>query len=212
MLAVAAGIALGLLSLDLLYDPRNVAIVVNPLEHMFGWAGNSDPELRESGTILSTQLLRALGAGVLEVMARRTFVLHTSGRPTIVLEWLAIAGMVLAWRRGHHRLVWQALALMAVVWAVDVVGTLRGLKLEYFIYTDPLVVIAAAWLLVHLSDLKTHRWAYAVGIAVFAVHLMLGQAGPVKHVFRKAGPEGECSWLPHYAKRIERFSFCPPHT
>jgi hypothetical protein len=210
MLAVLAGISLGLMSLDILYNPQNVMIVLNPIEHMFGWARGSDPSLGQSGSILSTQLFYALANGVLEQLARLTFVLHSSPRPTIFLEWLVIAGCVLAWRRGLYLLVWQVASLLAAAFAVDAVGTLRGLKLEYFVFTDPLVVIAAAWLLAHMSDLKTHRWAYAVAFGVAAVHVAVSQAEPVKHAFLKAdNPQIECSWLPHYASRIERFPFCP---
>lgn len=209
MLAVAAGVSLGLLSLKILYHPQNVVIITNPIEHMFGWARATNPKLGETGTIFSGQLLYALCRAVLEVFARRTFVLHSSGRPTIFLEWLVIAGAVLALRRGHRKLVWQVAALIAVVWVVDTVNMLRGLKIEYFTYADPIDVIAFAWLLVHLPDLKSHRWAFATAIVLIGLHILLGQAGPVKHVFRTEGPVGECGWLPHYAKRIERFPFCP---
>ena len=210
MIAVAAGIALGLLSLELLYHPRTVAIVVNPIEFMYGWARGSNPELAAPGTILSGSFLSVLAGGALDVLTRLTFVLQSSPRPTIFVEWLVVAGAVLAWRRGHHMLVWQVSALLAAAFAVDLVNTLRGLKLEYFLYTDPLVVIAAAWLLAHLPDLKTHRWTYATGIAVFWIHIAIGQAEPVKHMFKKSGPEVECWWLPQHTGRIERFPFCPP--
>jgi hypothetical protein len=210
MIAVAAGILLGLLSLKLLYHPQNVTIVFNPIEHMFGWARGSDPALGKSGAILSGQLAYALAMGVLEQLARLTFVLHSSPRPTIFLEWLVVAGAVLAWRRGQHHLAWQVAALLAAASAVDVVGTLRGLKLEYFVFTDPLVVIAAAWLLMHMPDLKTHRWAYAATFTLLAAHVAVSQAEPVKHVFKGDSGQVECGWLPHYASRIERFPFCPP--
>jgi len=209
MLAVVAGVALGLLSIKILYHAENVAVIVNPIEHMFGWAAGSDPKLRSSGSIL-LDLLHSLGNGVLDMAARRTFVLRTSGRPTIFIEWLVIAGLVLAWRRGRYRVFWQVLGLMGVVWAVDTVGTLRGLKLEYVILTDPLTIIAAAWLLAHFTEFKTHRFAFAVGIALIAVHVALSQAGPVKHVFRTAPAVEECAWMDNFAPRIERFSFCPP--
>ena len=98
LLAIAGGIALGLLALEVLYHPRNVGIVLNPIEHMFGWAGNSDPKLRESRSVLSLQLLYSFGGGILEVIARRTFVLHSSGRPSIVIDWRssAISGLPVA--------------------------------------------------------------------------------------------------------------------
>lgn len=209
MIAVVAGIALGLLALKILYQPQNVLIVLNPVEHMFGWARGSDPTLGKSGAILSGELARSLAAGVLEQLARLTFVLHSSPRPTIFLEWIVIAGIVLAWLRGQHFLALQVAALLAAAFAIDTIGTLRGLKLEYFVFTDPLVVIAAAWLLIHMPDLKTHRLAYGVTFAVLALHVIVSQAEPVKHVFRTDAPQNECPWLPHYASRIERFPFCP---
>ena len=49
---------------------------------------------------------------------------------------------VLAFRRGDRQLGLQAGVLMLTVWAVDTIGMLRGLKQEYFLLTDPLIVIA----------------------------------------------------------------------
>lgn len=210
MLAVIAGVSLGLLTLDLVYNPQNVLTVINPIEQMFAFATWSDPDLGHGKGILNTRLFYLLGKGVLEVLARRTFVLHTSTRPTLVLEWLAVAGAVLAWRRGRHRLFWQVAVVLVTVWVVDVVATLRGLKIEYYIFTDPLVIIAAGWLLVNLPDLKTHRWAFSIGAAVLTIHVVVSQSQPVKHTFSKEGPERTCVWLPHYVKLIERFPFCPP--
>lgn len=157
MLCVLAGVALGLLSLDLLYNPRDVVAVVNPIEQMLVYATWSNPALGQGGGAASAQFLKLLGAGVLEVLARQTFVLHTSSRPSLVLEWIVIAGAVLAWRRGDRRLFWQLGVLLAAGWAVDIVGTLRGLKSSYYIFTDPLIIIAAGWLLMNLPDLKTYR-------------------------------------------------------
>lgn len=83
----------------------------------------------------------------------------------------------------------------------------RDLKLEYFILTDPLVVIAAALLLMKLVKLHTHPWAYPFGVALIVSHVAVSQAEPVKHVFKKEGPEVLCGLYPH-AKRVEQFSFC----
>jgi hypothetical protein len=210
MLAVVAGVALGVLSLDLVYNPQNVLAVINPLEHMFVYATWSNPDLGHAAGIFNGPLFQLLGKGVLEVLARRTFVLHTSSRPTLVLEWLVVAGAVLAWRRGQHRLFWQLAVVLLTVWAVDVFSTFRGLKIEYYTWTDPLVIIAAGWLLVNLPDLQTHRWAFSLGAAVLAIHVVVSQSQPVKHTLSKQGPERTCVWLPDYVKLIERFPFCPP--
>jgi hypothetical protein len=211
VLAVIAGVSLGLLALDLVYNPQNVIAAINPIEHMLVYATWANPDLGHADGILNGRMFHSLGKGVLDVLARRTFVLHTSSRPTLVLEWLVIAGAVLAWRRGQHRLFWQLAVVMPTVWVVDVFGTLRGLKIEYYTFTDPLVIIAAGWLLVNLPDLKTHRWAFSIGVAVLAIHVVVSQAEPVKHTFSRVGPERACVWLPDYVKLIERFPFCPSH-
>jgi hypothetical protein len=44
-LFVVIGISLGLLTLYIRYNPQNVLVVVNPLEQLFTWAKNSNPEL-----------------------------------------------------------------------------------------------------------------------------------------------------------------------
>jgi hypothetical protein len=43
--------------------------------------------------------------------------------------------------------------------------------------------------------------------SVIAAHVAVSQAEPVKHVFKKEGPEVLCG-LYHHAKRVEPFSFC----
>ncbi len=200
MAAVLAGVALGLLSLDLHYHPQNVLSVVNPLEHLL--AIYKEPA---AGGDLIGSLVHGLG-GVIE---RRTFVLYTSPRPTIFLEWLVIAATFVAWKAGERKLVGQVAILMLVVWGIDAIGTLRGLKLEYFIYTDPLVIIAAAWLLAQLPALQRHRWAFQIGVLFVCLHILLSQAEPVKHTMMRDQPLEFCTGETGYAKRIERFPFCP---
>ena len=50
--------------------------------------------------------------------------------------------------------------LLAVAIGVDALGVRRGLKAEYFIFTDPLIVLAGAILLDRCADLALHRWAF----------------------------------------------------
>ena len=97
------------------------------------------------------------------MIARRTFVLSSSPRPTIFLEWFVIAATVIAIRRREWRLVLQVAALMLTDWGIDTLGMARGLKQEYFLLTDPLVIIAAALLVAKLTDLQRHRWTYPLG-------------------------------------------------
>ncbi|MBI3704900.1 MAG: hypothetical protein HY244_13900 [Rhizobiales bacterium] len=205
--ATVYGAALGLLVLYVQHNPHDVAVVMNPLEQMYVFAVGSTPELAQGNGLLSGQHIQLVLSYIVDLAARRTFVLHSSPRPTIFLEWFVIAATIFAWRRGERKLVLQAGALMLTVWGVDLIGMARDLKLEYFILTDPLVVIAAALLMMKLVQLHTHAWAYPVGAALIVAHVAVSQAEPVKHVFKKEGPEVYCG-LYHHAKRVEQFSFC----
>lgn len=209
--AVIAGCALGLLVLYLSYSSQVVTVVLNPIEKLFEFATWSQIDLRETKTVFTGEMARHLMDGFFSTLARRTFILDTSPRPTIFLEWLVIAMAVIAWRRSEHKLVLQIMVLMTAVWGIDTIGMLRGLKLEYFILTDPLVIIAAALLLARLVDLRNHRWTYPIGATLIAAHFTVSQAEPVKHMFKRSGPEGSCEIHPDYFKRIERFYFCAPY-
>ena len=209
--AIAAGAALGLLSLDIRYNPQNVLVVMNPLEQLTAFA-TRDPHLAASGTLLNGLVIRSLLKGIGTIVAIRTFVLDPSARPTIFLEWFVIAAAIMAWRAGERRLVAQVAALMGVVWAIDLVSTLRGLEIGYFIYTDPLVIIAACLLLAGYAPLQTHPWCYQIGVGLIAIHVVLSHAEPVKHTFQSSKPLYSCVDHFDYTRRIEMLPFCPPKT
>lgn len=202
--ALAAGIGLGFLALMLRFDHQNVVVVMNPLEQMFGFASQSDQDLAGPGGLMSS-----IVSGVALLLARLTFVLSSSPRPTIFLAWVVMAACVFVWRRGERKVVFQVALLLLSGAAVDLVGTLRGLKLEYFILADPFVILAAAWLLARAPTLQVHRFAYPVGAALIVATIAVGLAEPVKHSFKKDMPLDFC--VPHYlhTQRVERFSYCP---
>jgi hypothetical protein len=206
--ALLGGISLGLLALHIVFHSGNAAAVVNPLEQLFHYAGSSVPQLTDCQSITCGPLARVLIDGAIGVFTRRTFVLETSPRPAIFLEWLVIAGAIIAFRRGETKLVLQVGALMVSAWAIDALGVSRGLKQEYFLYTDPLVIIAACWLLARMVDLQRHRWTFPVGAALIGLHLAFSQAEPIKHSMMRAGPESNCYWIAHYLKRVGPFPFC----
>jgi uncharacterized membrane protein len=181
-------------------------VVFHPIEQMFQFAQGSDPRLA-GGSLLSAQHIEYALQAIYGVFARRTFVLESSPRPTIFLEWFVIAATVIAIRRRDWRLVLQVAALMLTDWGIDTLGMARGLKQEYFILTDPLAIIAAALLVAKLTDLQRHRWTYAVGATLIAAHVVVSQAEPVKHIFRTDGPEVLCG-LYHHAKRVEHLPVC----
>ena len=85
--------------------------------------------------------------GLASVLARYTFVLHSSPRPTVFLTWLIVPGIVYAWRRGERLAAIQALLLLLAAIGIDTLGVRRGLKSEYFIFTDPLIILSGAILL-----------------------------------------------------------------
>jgi hypothetical protein len=206
MFAAVAGCMIGLLALYIRYHPSDAIVVFHPLEVMFQFAVLSDPQISMGG-ILSTQHIQYFLQAIAGMVARRTFVLASSPRPTIFLEWFLIGATIIAVRRREWRLVLQVAALMLTDWGIDTLGMARGLKQEYFLLTDPLAIIAAALLVAKLTDLQRHRWTYPVGAALIVAHILVSQAEPVKHIFRTDGPEALCD-LYDNAKRVERFSYC----
>ena len=137
-----------------------------------------------------------------------TFVLSTSARPTLLIEWFAIAGAVVLWRRGKHRRPLQVGLLLLIVWGLDRMFTLRGLQLAYFVYTDPLLILAGVLVLAHLPDLQTRPWAQELGLGVLAFHVVWAHIEPVKKTFIQGEPEQSCVWFPGLIKQVERFPFC----
>ncbi len=210
MFAVLAGCMIGLLALYARYHPDNVIVVFHPLETMFAWASASDPRLATGSSLLSAARVQFLLQAIAGVIERRTFFLHSSPRPTIFLEWFVIAATAIAIRRRQWRLVVAVAALMLTDWGVDTLDMGRRLQQAYFLFTDPLAIIAAALLVAQLKDLQQHRWTYPIGFALIAAHVVVSQAEPVKHLFRTAGPDVLCTQgLPNYYRRLGTFPFCP---
>jgi hypothetical protein len=174
MFAMAAGASIALLALNLEYNASNVIAVFNPLEKMLTLADASTSSAANGSSPSATLLL--LLDGLASVLARYSFVLHSSARPTV------------AWRRGETQAAIQATALLLAAIGIDALGVRRGLKTEYFIFTDALIILAGAILLDRLSDLRFHRRAYPVAAVLFGLHLAVGQAEPVKYALKRTGP------------------------
>jgi hypothetical protein len=194
MFAAVAGCMISLLALYIRYDINNVIVVFHPLEQMARFALDADRV---------TFLFEAVGG----VIARRTFFLSSSPRPTIFLEWLVIAATVIAIRRREWKLVLQISVLMLADWSVDTFSMARWLKQEYFLLADPLVIIAAALVVAKLTDLQRHRLTYPIGATLIAAHIVVSQAEPVKHIFRTGGPEELCQFY-NFTPRLERLPVC----
>lgn len=196
MFAIAAGASLGLLALYIAFDPQNVVAVINPVEKMLVFADAPATSATEGGKIWAAIAL--LLDGVRSVLQRYTFVLFTSPRPTVFLTWLVFPGIVYAWIRGERQAAIQAAILLLSAIGIDALGVRRNLKAEYFILTDPLIILAGALLLERLNDLRFSKWAYPIGAALIVIHVAISQAEPVKHVMKRSGPEYICEWNEYY--------------
>ena len=203
--AVIGGIALGLLPLYLSREASVVALVITPLDSLFGYV--SDPAIecvRQGGC--DTSLASVLG-WLQETLTQHSFILKTTPRPALFLEWCTIAGAVYAFRRGEYKLALQVVFLIGAVLAIDTLAAAHALRQDYFQFTDPLIVIAASLLIAGLPALQRSRWTYPVGALLIALHIAFSQAEPVKHAFKRSGPEDACVFLDNL-KRLEPFPFC----
>jgi hypothetical protein len=196
MFAVAAGALIALLALKIEFNTGDVIAVFNPLEKMLSFTDASTADIANGVTL--SGLLAPLLEGVASVLARYTFVLHSSPRPTVFLIWLIIPGIVYAWRRGERQTAIQALVLLPAAVAIDALGVRRGLKSEYFVFTDPLIILAGAILLDRMGTLRFHKWAYPVAATLVGLHLVIGQAEPVKYALKRAGLEPVCEWAGYH--------------
>jgi hypothetical protein len=174
---------------------------LNPLERMSGFADLSPLSGAGGGGLVGMLGLLVLDGA--RVLLRYTFVLSSSPRPAVFLIWFIVPGIVYAWRRGERQAALQAALLMLAVFAIDTVGMRRGLKDEYFIFTDPFIIIAGAVLLDGMNWLRFHRLAFPVGIVLIVLHVAVGQAEPVKHAFARKGSEGICEWRMQYLPLLQ---------
>ena len=205
MFAMAAGASIALLALNFEYSASNVIAVANPLEKMlsFADAGTADAAIA-SGPWGMLSLLDGIGS----VLARYTFVLHPSPRPAMFLTWLIVPLMILAWSRGERLAAVQALLLLLAAIGIDTLTVRRGLKSEYFIFSDPQIILACAVLLESLNDLRLHKWAYPIGATLFVLHIAVGQAEAVKYATKRSGPQSICEWNRHYLPLLP-LPWCP---
>jgi hypothetical protein len=207
MAAIVAGASVALLALNLDYNASNVIAVFNPLEKMLKFVdGGTAAATNQSGL---SGIFRLLLDGIVSVAARYSFVLHSSPRPTVFLTWLIAPGIVYAWMRGEKQVAIQALLLLMVAVGIDALGVRRGLKSEYFIFTDPLIILSGALLLDSLSDLRFHKWAFPVALVLFALQIGISQAEPIKYAVMRRGPESVCDWNQYYMPLMP-LPWCPP--
>jgi hypothetical protein len=203
--SVVGGVSLGLLPLYVYRATSSIAKVMSPLDALYYFVAPADSQCGPGGCGFPFAMIFDSVKGLL---LHHTFFLQTSPRPELFLEWLIIAGIVMAFRRREYKVAVQASFLICAVLAIDTVQAARSLKQDYFNYTDPLIIIAGALLLAKLTDLQNHRWTYPVGATLIALHIAFSQAEPIKHAFLlRAGPESKC-YILNGLRGMERFPFC----
>jgi hypothetical protein len=207
MFAVAAGALVALLMLKLELNPKDVIAVVNPLEKMLSFTDAGTADLANGASFKG--IVAPLFEGLASVIARYSFVLHSSPRPTVFLTWLIVPGIALAWRRGERQAAIQALLLLLAAIGIDALGVRRGLKSEYFVFTDPLIILAGAILLDRMSTFRFHRWAYPIAATLVGLHIVISQAEPVKYALKRAGPEVVCQWSGYHLPLLP-LPWCKP--
>ena len=210
MFAVILGASLALLVLYVAYDERNMVAIANPIEKMLTFADTATTDVANGGGI--SRLIALLLGDVGSLLARYTFLLQPSARPTVFLIWLIVPGIVVAYRRGERLVALQALMLLLAAAGIDTLGVRRGLKTEYFIFTDPLIILAGAILLDRFApDLSYAKWTYPAAVTLLLGYLVVGQAEPVKYAFKETGPESICEWNKHYMPLLP-LPWCPPRS
>jgi hypothetical protein len=206
MLALIAGAAAALLVLNVDFNVSDVIAVFNPLEKMLAFADASTSQAANGSSLAAVLWLLVEGVG--SVLARYTFVLHSSPRPTVFLTWLIFPGIVYAWHQGKRQLALQSLFLMGAAIGIDAITVRRGLKVEYVVFTDPLIILAGAFLLDSTRSLRFHKWAYPVAAILIGLHIAVGQAEPIKYAFKRTGPDSICEWRPYYMPLLQ-LPWCP---
>jgi hypothetical protein len=197
LFALIAGGALGLLALDIAFNAQNAVAVLNPLEKMISFS-----PLSADGAASVGASIDLLEASFHAVLRRYSFFLFTAARPTIFVLWLVAAGIVYAVTQRKWQLALQATLLVLVAAGVDTLGVSRGLKSEYFILSDPFIIIAGALLLAGLPQVARMRGAFTIGIVLLVAHVVVAHPEPIKMITKKSGPEYICDWNQIYQRLL----------
>ena len=201
--AVLLGVSLGLLSLDIRFHEQNLLAVTHPIEHLFYFATWSTKALADQTQVLNGTLFEKFFTEF-----GRALLVHDY-EPIFFLQIFAVAGALVAWRRGDRLLPLQVLMLVVVVLGLDAAFTLRHVAIAYFVYTDPLLILAAALVAVRFPEWQQWAWKRKATLFVVVFCILWGNHVPVRHfLFATHDPKTACVWMPHYLSRIGPFPYC----
>ena len=198
--AVLGGLALGLCVAYLRYNPQVVAAIANPLEHLQAHAGGDGAGL-PSGSGLGT--VGKLVGSVFSALAIHTFLFYPSHRPTLIIEWLAIAAAVVLWRRGDRLRCVQIAVLLAAGFALDGIFTLRQYKVFYLPFTDPFIIISGAIAAVPFLDRLVQRNVQYLTMVLITLYILWGHAQSVRFAYGGSDKEGKiCVVVAQFTTRV----------
>ena len=69
-------------------------------------------------------------------------------------------------------------------------------------------MLAGAFLIEAMPDLRLHKWAYGIAVTLFGLHVAISQAEPIKYAFKRSGPEPICAWNSYYMPLLP-LPWCP---
>jgi hypothetical protein len=199
MAALGTGIALGVLALGIKYDATNVVAILNPVEHMYGFAIGMNPD------ILSGGLLTRLAKGIGGLFTQRFLRTPTN---MIILEWLTLGGMAIGWRDRDRKWIWQAGLLLCIVWGLQAVFGLRQLILWYYAYTDPFVILAAVIVAARWQGVLSSKRGCVIAVAFLILYFVMGHLQIRGMTRLHSSVKASCEWHHAMLKRLETFPDC----
>ena len=197
--SVGLGLALGF---DLLYLNSSEAALVavaNPVEHLQAHsAGSGSLLLSQSSSVIGPTILKAIGKG----LAIHTFVLSPQHRPTLIIEWLTVAGLVYALRHGRTLLALQIALLVGCAIAQDSIFSLRQVKVYYVPYSDTPVILAGALALTQFAGRLMLPRVERATIGLMIVYILWGHAQPALAVYARHDRGKVCGIVTQFTKLI----------
>jgi len=197
--AVAFGLAVGF---DLMYlntSTSALTAVANPLEHLqANSAGDGEGLLSQGAGVVGPTILKAIG----KALAIHTFIKPTH-RPTLLIEWLALAGAYLSWRRGDRLHALQIGLLIGSAIGQDALFSLRDVKSYYLPYSDAPIILAGALALTTYADkIKLPRFE-RLTVGALVVYIIWGHATLARAVVYGQHDRGKvCGIVTQFTKRI----------
>jgi len=197
--AVGLGLGLGYDLLALNTSASALTAVANPLEHLqANSAGDGEGLLSQGSAVVGTTILKAIG----KALAIHTFIKPTH-RPTLIIEWLALAAAYASLRRGDRLHALQIGLLIGSAIGQDALFSLRDVKSYYLPYSDAPIILAGALALTkYAGSIELPRFE-RLTVAALALYVVWGHATLARAVVYGQHDRGKvCGIVMQFTKRI----------